>query len=546
MHRPLWILPVLATALLTACASDAPTAPLFAGTTVEIVGAPSDGILLADAEIQLTAIVRSADGAELTGVQPVWSSTDASRATVAADGRVVAVRPGEVMVRVIAAGATDQRALSVRTRVPLPPSSGPPVATTLLDGAVRITLNAGAVPGGTALHLRAVSDPQPLGRLVSSTAIELGPPGLAFAAPVTLAISYPAATPLAEQPFLRLHRLTDGAWSLVPSGSVDLDAGRALGAITRTGTYALLRPASVATLRIDAGDGQTALAGSFVSTSPRVMVRDAEDRPVEGASVRFVVTGGGGAIIGDAVGVSDVDGRARLPGQWRLGPTSANNALTAEVVGSSIAPVTFTATAETVTLVLTRELAGAVSGRAATTQPRLEFRTGSGALLSVSDGVTAQLLNGNGTLVGTLQVTATNGVATFTNLRIDGTGAHQLRFTSGSRQATGTTFTVTQALASIEMLVQPAGAVEDRVFTTQPVILLLDDAGLPYLPEKTVTATIASGSGSLRGSRTVTSAGGSASFTNLFIDDDGPHRLRFATTAPTRTVVSDLFIVAPD
>lgn len=532
--------------LLAACSSDDPTAPLFSGTTVEIVGAPSDSVLLADSEVQLTAVVRSADGAEVTGIPPRWTTSNASRATVTPDGRVTGVGPGEVNVRVSAGGATDQRTFSVRTRVPVPPSSGPPLATTLLDGAVRITLGAGAVSEGTVLHLRAVDDPPPIARLVSATTIELGPPGVTFSAPVTLAISYPPSITLAEQPFLRLHRLTDGAWSIMPGGSVDLDAGRASGTITRTGTYGLLRPAAVATLHIDAGDGQTALAGTFVSTAPRVLVRDAEGQPVEGAVIRFFVSAGGGEIVGDATGISDASGRARLSGQWRLGPTTTNNALTAEVVGSSVAPVTFSATMETVTLVLTRDIAGAVSGRPATTQPRLEFRTGSGGLLPISDGVTAQLLNGNGTLVGTLRVDAASGVVTFTNLRIDGTGAHQLRFTAGGHQVTGGVFTVTQELAALKIVVQPAGAEEDKPFDTQPVIELLDDAGLPYLPEKAVTASIASGPGDLRGNRSITSSGGRVHFTNLRIDDDGMHRLRFATSSPTRFVLSDLFNVIDD
>lgn len=546
MPRLSWIVLALSATLLPACASDDPAAPLFTGTTVQIVGAPSDGVLLAEGEIQLSAVVRAEDGTEITGVRPTWSSTDVGLATVSNEGRVVGVRPGDVNVRVNAAGATDERALSVRTRVPLPDNSGPPLVSTLLDGDVRITLGAGAVSGGTVVHVREVEDPAPLARLVSGTAIELGPPGLTFSAPVTLALSYPSSIPLAEQPFLRLHRLTDGGWSLMPGGSVDLDARRVQGAITRTGTYALLRPAAVATLRIDAGDAQRALAGTFVAIAPRVMVRDAEDRPVQSAVVRFFVSAGGGAIVGEANGISDAEGRATLPGQWRLGPTSPTHALTAEVVGSSVAPVIFTATTESITLVITRQLAGAVSGRTATTQPRLEFRTGSGTLLPISDGVTAELLSGSGTLVGTLRVDASNGVVTFTNLRIDGSGAHQLRFTSGGHQVTGSIFTVTQELATLTIFVQPDGAEKDVAFTTQPVIELLDDAGLPFLPGKTVTASIASGSGDLKGSRSVVSSGGRATFTNLRIDDNGMHRLRFETTSPTRSVVSNQFNVEDD
>lgn len=546
MHRQAKVVPVLVTSLLMACGTDIPSAPLFAGTTVEIVGAPTDSVLLTDSEIQLTAVVRSVDGTEVTGIRPTWSSTDASRVSVSADGRVVGVRPGEARVRVNAGGATDERTISVRTGVPMPPSGGPSLTSTLLGGAVQITVNAGAVSNGTALHIRAVSDPGPLDRLVSGTAIELGPSAATFNAPVTLALRYPSSVSDVEQPYLRLHRLTNGAWSLVSGGSVDRDARRAAGAITRAGTYALLRSAGVATLRKDAGDNQSALVSTIVGIAPRVMVRDVDDRPVQGAPIRFFVSAGGGSIEGEATVSTDSEGRATLPGRWRLGPTRTSNELTAEVVGSSVPPVTFIATGELLSLVVTRELAGAVSGRVATTQPRLEFQTGSGGVFPVSDGVTAELLNGNGSLVGTLRVNAVNGVVTFTNLRIDGTGAHQLRFTSGGHRVTGGVFTVTQELAELQILVQPSGAEENRSFATQPVIQLLDDAGLPYLPEKAVTASIASGSGDLRGNRTITSSEGRVHFTNLRIDDDGLHRLRFETSAPTRSVLSNPFYVNDD
>lgn len=538
----------LALALASAvagCASDPPAAPLRSGTSVEITGAPADGVLLEDGQLQLRAVVRSSDGVEVVGARVDWSSTDGARATVSGDGLVRGIRTGDVAVRANSGGASAQRALSVRVGVPLP-GGGPPLTSTLLDGAVRITLAAGAVPAGAVLHLRAATDPPSTGRLVSGTAVELGPTGLQFGAPVTLALAIPSSVAAAERTYLRLHVLTNGDWSLVPGSSVDLVAGRAQGAITRAGTYALLRRADAAALRIDGGNTQFALPGGFVPVAPRVLVRDATDRPVEGVVVRFAVSGGGGAIVGDDTGLSDAAGLASLPGAWRLGPSAGANALTATALSGSAPPVTFTATAEAVTLVITRQLAGAVSGRVATTQPRLEFRTASGVLLPVSDGVTAQLLAGTGALVGTRTVNAINGVATFADLRLDGSGVHRLRFVAGGSGADGASFTVTQELSALQVVVQPAGAVEDRVFATQPVIRLLDDAGLPYLTAKSVTASLASGPGDLRGNVSVTAAMGLATFANLRIDDaTGTHTLRFQTTSPTRSVLSAPFTVIP-
>jgi hypothetical protein len=478
----------------------------------------------------------------VSGQRVTWSSSDVSRATVSSGGIVRGVQPGDVEVRASSGGATDQRALSVRVGVPVPDGSAP-LTSTLLDGAVLITVNAGAVPAGTVLHLRALADPPADARLLPSSAVELGP-SIEFGGPVTLALAYPASVPPAERSYLRLHSFASGVWSPVPGSSVDLSAERVQGVIARAGVFAVFRPPAAASLRIDAGDGQLGLPASIVPVAPRVLVRDVNDDPVAGVPVRFTVSAGGGSIIGDDTGISGTDGRATLPGSWRLGPTTGTNALTAAIVGNDIPAVTFSATAEAVLLVIARQIAGAVSGRVATTQPRLEFRTASGTLLSVGDGVTAQRLSGSGTLVGTLTINAVNGVATFSDLRIDGVGAHRLRFSAGGLQATGAEFTVTQELASLEVVVQPDGAQEDKVFTVQPVIRLLDDAGLPYLPPKTVAATLSSGDGDLRGTRSVTSSAGLATYTNLRIDDEwGPHRLRFATTAPTRSVLSDMIFV---
>lgn len=195
-------------------------------------------------------------------------------------------------------------------------------------------------------------------------------------------------------------------------------------------------------------------------------------------------------------------------------------------------------------VVVTRQVAGAVSGFVATTQPRVELRTSTGALSPVNVMVQVELESGAGTLSGTRSVMAVNGVATFVDLRLDGWGSHRLRFSTGGVSQDGSSFTVQQLLASLVVLVQPNDAEEDRNFKVQPVIGLRDHAGLPFMSPKTVTASVASGSGDLEGSESVASSGGVAAYHNLKIDDaTGPHVLRFRTTGPTLTVNSASFDV---
>jgi len=93
----------------------------------------------------------------------------------------------------------------------------------------------------------------------------------------------------------------------------------------------------------------------------------------------------------------------------------------------------------------------------------------------------------------------------------------------------------------------PAGAYTGTTFLSQPVITAVDaygnSTGQGGLP---VTATIASGPGTLGGMVTVpTSTGtGRASFTDLGITGAGSHTLRFSTTAGITAVTSAPFSVA--
>jgi hypothetical protein len=644
---------------LTACASDEPSTPLFSGTTVAILDAPDDGVLLQDSTRQLRAVVRDADGTDVPGVSITWRSSDETRARVTADGRVTALALGELELRATAGGAFDAREMSVRAAVPAPLSrDGDPVTSTLLGGVLRLTVPPRAIPSGGVLHVRPARDTPADERVIGSTAVELGPGGMRFDESVTISLAVPEDIPLGERLMLRLARVDDDEWDTVGGSVIDGSLGRVRANITRAGTYAIRRRNAPSSLAIADGDGQSAGLNGVVPIRPSVIARDEEQAPVQGAVVRFAVTGGGGAIVGPDSGVAGADGVAALEGEWRLGGVTGQNSLRAALPGSAVPPVSFTATAlaqpsivvshpevnfeaeaganppprdvqvtsstsqqvtglsvgpvayvqgdasgwlnasldrgstpavlrvapatsalpvrdyiarvplrssvagvrpDTVevrvgvrpgtaaALVVTRQLSGATSGRVAGTQPRVEFRTASGAVAPVASAVTVEVASGNGTLVGTTTVSAVAGVATFAGLRIDGYGTHRLRFSAGGLATDGASFTVSQQLAALEIETQPGGGEEDQPFAQQPVILLLDDAGLRFQPAKTVTASIASGDGDLEGTTAVVSQQGVARFTNLRIDDgEGTFTLRFRTTSPTRTVISAPFVIDDD
>lgn len=88
--------------------------------------------------------------------------------------------------------------------------------------------------------------------------------------------------------------------------------------------------------------------------------------------------------------------------------------------------------------------AGATTGQVFATQPVVEVRNSLGERVDgATNQVTASVLSGPGSLSGTTQVNAVNGVATFTNLSILGQGDHVLRFTaSGLTSADSNSFNV--------------------------------------------------------------------------------------------------------
>ena len=150
--------------------------------------------------------------------------------------------------------------------------------------------------------------------------------------------------------------------------------------------------------------------------------------------------------------------------------------------------------------------------------------------------------SGGGSIVGATQSTDVNGIATV--------GSWTLGAAAGTNMLTATVaglpavaFTATGAAAQFAVTTQPSGASSGVAFTTQPVVQVHFGLGIPEAPVS-VTASIASGSGTLSGTTTVTSAfNGVAAFSGLKIVGSGPHTLKFSV-ANWLSVTSDSFTVS--
>lgn len=302
-----------------------------------------------------------------------------------------------------------------------------------------------------------------------------------------------------------------------------------------------------ATVAVNAGAGQSAAVNSAVAVPPSVKVTDGAGNPVPRASVAFAVVTGGGTVVAATEVLTGFDGVAAVT-SWTLGPFKGANTMTATVTGTGITgnPVTFTATGtvgspsaaqstvtaspdaippsngtsfSTITVVVKDPAGSTISGQTVTlsatgsgnvlvqpTDTTDGFGRATGAISSNTAGIKVVTATVNGSVVITQKDTVTVSTATPSGLGIS---------------------------------TQPAGAVSNKAFTTQPAVDVVDGFG-NRVPTATnaITATLVSGNGTLIGTATVSAVAGRATFSGLLIRGlrtttdtlgTGPHVIQFSS-----------------
>ena len=167
--------------------------------------------------------------------------------------------------------------------------------------------------------------------------------------------------------------------------------------------------------------------------------------------------------------------------------------------------------------------------------------------------ITVRLGNnpGNATLTGTLTVSAVNGIASFTDLRVSqgGTGYTLIASSSGLIDGTSSPFNLTAAPSPpvLTITTQPSPlAVSGQPFIQQPVVRVRNAENNP-LVGITVTASIATGGGTLAGTTTaISDPDGFATFTDLAVSGAaGTRTLRFASPGATSVTSNSIVVALP-
>lgn len=207
---------------------------------------------------------------------------------------------------------------------------------------------------------------------------------------------------------------TVGSWTLGPAPGMNTLRASA-GALQRF-IDATATPGPPTTITITAGNNQTWVAGALVPFQPAVVVTDGQF-PVPGREVAFTVVTGSGSVVRDHESTRE-NGLA-LAGGWRLGAAGINT-LSATVVGSSIPPAIFTATAEPLAISAINKIAGdaqvGFAGNFAGKKPGLSVLNQFG---KPAEGVAVvfNVTSGGGTIRGTVDTTDITGQAALASWR---------------------------------------------------------------------------------------------------------------------------------
>jgi hypothetical protein len=307
-------------------------------------------------------------------------------------------------------------------------------------------------------------------------------------------------------------------------------------------------PPAASAIEMAGGNGQTAPVSAPLPSPLVVLVKDDNGDPIQGVTVQWSADAGS-----VAPGASETGTDGKASATWTLGATAGQQITSAVVSGLQGSPVTFTATATdgaTATLAIkTAPSAAAQSGVALAVQPVIQLKDGTGANKAQAGvAVTAAINSGTGTLGGTVTRNTDNtGAATFTDLALTGAGAFTLKFTApGFAQVTSATITVGGAAAGISITTNPpTSALTGEVFdpAVQPAVQVKDGGGQP-VAGVVVTASVASGGGTLQGTATATTdASGAAKFGDLGIAGTGAQTLAF--TAGSSSVTSSPVNLSP-
>lgn len=333
----------------------------------------------------------------------------------------------------------------------------------------------------------------------------------------------------------------------------------ASGLTPATSTSITVTPGDPAAVAMLAQPPATAVSGGGFFSDPSARLVDGSGNPVPTAgtsvTVALVPAGGGATLNGTLTRTTDGSGVALFPGLSITGP-GGNYRLAFS--SGTLAPDTSSTIAVTAAtkLAVTTQPSGSVPNDVDfPQQPQIQLQDASNAPVALAGVVvTAAIGNGAGTLLGTLTATTdASGLATFTNLRIQGViGARDLDFSApGLTGITSGTVTITPGTATaLAVVTQPqATTVDAEPLTTAPAVKLVDISGNDVDSAGVSIDVAPTPAGATLGGTTNQPTGGTgtATFAGLSVGGTaGTYQLAFSGTGLTGVQSGNVVLTVPD
>jgi hypothetical protein len=347
-----------------------------------------------------------------------------------------------------------------------------------------------------------------------------------------------------------VSRLTDANGQ---TSFADLTLTGTVGSFTLTFTSSGLSPATTGTITLTAGPAAslafttppplTGINGQILTPATVVQLRDQSDNVVSttGTPITAEIAAGSGGTLSGTLTRTTTSGSSSFGDLVITGP-AGNYTLRFTSSGltsvSAPAPLALAPGGVSQMAFAVSPPANATSGTALTPQPEIQLQDQSGNPVAASGVTITATASGGATLANASAVTNSSGRAVFSGLSITGsTGNYTLTFASAGLPdlASGAIALAAGSASQLAFVTAlPATATNGSLLSPQPVVELRDASGNPVLTAGvSVTASLASGPGSLLGTLTATTgANGRATFSNLELRGlPGSYVVRFTSGA---------------
>ena len=323
-----------------------------------------------------------------------------------------------------------------------------------------------------------------------------------------------------------------------------------------SGTLSVTAKTTLDTASVVQGNSQAATVNTAFTTALEVQVIDQFGNPVPNVAVTFTAPASG------ASGAFASGCTSNPNGYTCIATTNASGDATATTLTASTTAGTFSVVASnpnvaTPATFSLHNIAGAASKIAITTQPAASVTAGTSASMSVSvedtygnlvsstDSISVALTP-SGFVGATTTVTATGGVANFTNLPIDAAGSYTITATDGAHTAwtaTTSSFTVIAAAPSQVIWTTSPGTSIAGSAVVGPPPVKIEDAYNNLVSGAVVNMAVTTGPGVFIASTTsvTTSAPGTAAFPSLFLQAAGNYTI--TASAGSASATSSSFTV---